>query len=137
LNVSKSYIIMKVFKKTFVLHADIEDVYSALTNQLTIELWSGYPAVMEAKPGKEFSMWDGDISGKILEIEPNKKIVQQWYFGDTEEKSVATIYLLRDFGTTQVTVEHEGIPDDDFENISEGWREYYMGAIESFLNPNF
>ena len=128
---------MKVFKKTFVLHADIEDIYAALTNPLTIELWSGYPAVMEAVPGKEFSMWEGDISGKVLEIEPDKKIVQEWYFGDSEEKSIVTIYLLSDFGSTQVTVEHTGIPDDDFENISEGWREYYMGAIERFYNPNF
>ena len=76
---------MKVFKKTFVLHADIEDIYAALTNPITIELWSGYPAVMEAVPGKEFSMWEGDISGKVLEIEPDKKIVQEWYFGDSEE----------------------------------------------------
>ncbi len=128
---------MKVFKKTFVLHADIEDIYAALTNPITIELWSGYPAVMEAVPGKEFSMWEGDISGKVLEIEPDKKIVQEWYFGDSEEKSIVTIYLLRDFGSTQVTVEHTGIPDNDFENISEGWREYYMGAIERFYNPNF
>jgi len=128
---------MKVFKKTFLLHAEIEDVYAALTNPLTIELWSGYPAVMEAKPGKEFSMWEGDISGIVLEIEPNKKIVQEWFFGDTKEKSLATIYLMRDYGNTQVTVEHTGIPDKDFENISEGWREYYMGAIERFFNPNF
>jgi len=82
-------------------------------------------------------MWEGDISGLILEIEPNRKIVQEWFFGDSDEKSVATIYLMRDFGNTQVTVEHTGIPDEDFENISEGWREYYMGAIERFFNPNF
>jgi activator of HSP90 ATPase len=128
---------MKVFKKTFKLHAEIEDVYAALTNPVTIELWSGYPAVMDPSPGKEFSLWEGDISGMILEVEPNKKIVQEWFFGESKEKSIVTIYLLRDFGSTQVTVEHIGIPDEDFENISEGWREYFMGAIERFFNPNF
>ncbi len=45
--------------------------------------------------------------------------------------------FFRDFGNTQLTVEHVNIPDDDFGNIAEGWREYYIGAIENFLNPNF
>lgn len=128
---------MKTFKKTFTIHADVEDVYAALTNPHTIELWSGYPAKMELTQGAEFSMWEGDISGIIHEVEPLKKIIQEWFFGDREERSIVSIYLLRDFGNTQVTVEHTGIPDEDFENISEGWREYYMGAIENFLNPNF
>ena len=36
-----------------------------------------------------------------------------------------------------VTVEQTNIPDDDFAEIAEGWREYYIGAIISFFNPNF
>lgn len=128
---------MKTFKKTFTIHADIEDVYAAFTNPKTIELWSGYPAVMESTPGTEFSMWEGDISGLLLELHPMKKIVQEWFFGEQEERSIVTIILFRDFGNTQLTVEHVNIPDDDFGDIAEGWREYYIGAIENFLNPNF
>lgn len=128
---------MKTFKKTFIINADITDIYSALTNPVTIELWSGFPAVMTTDAGSEFSMWDGDITGNIIEAVENKKLVQEWYFGEQEEKSVVTIYLLRDFGSTQVTVEHSNIPDKDFANISEGWREYIMGAIQRFFNPNF
>jgi activator of HSP90 ATPase len=45
--------------------------------------------------------------------------------------------LLRDFGSTQVTVEQTNIPDKEFKNISEGWDEYYLGAIQQFFNPNF
>ena len=128
---------MKTFKKTFIINADITDVYSALTNPVTIELWSGYPAVMDTKAGTQFSMWNGDITGQVIESAENKKLVQEWYFGEQEEKSVVTIYLIRDYGSTEVTVEHTNIPDDDFGNISEGWREYIMGAIQQFFNPNF
>ncbi|MCD4770257.1 MAG: SRPBCC domain-containing protein [Bacteroidales bacterium] len=128
---------MKTFKKTFIINADITDVYSALTNPVTIELWSGYPAVMDTKAGTQFSMWNGDITGQVIESAENKNLVQEWYFGEQEEKSVVTIYLIRDYGSTEVTVEHTNIPDDDFENISEGWREYIMGAIQQFFNPNF
>jgi activator of HSP90 ATPase len=128
---------MKTFKKTFEINAEAEDVYAALTNPVTIELWSGYPAVMNAVTGSEFSLWDGDITGRIMEVEENKRIVQEWYFGEQPEISVASIILVRDFGSTFVTVEHTNIPDDDYSNIAEGWREYIMGAIQRFFNPNF
>ena len=57
---------MKAFKKTFRIYAEPSDVYSSLTNPLTIELWSGYPAEMSTVPGSEFSLWEGDITGRNL-----------------------------------------------------------------------
>ena len=128
---------MKTFKKTFRINAEPSDVYSALTNQVTIELWSGYPALMSDEPGSEFSLWEGDITGKIIETIADKKVVQEWYFGEQTEKSIATITITPDRENSVVTVEHTNIPDDDFEGIAEGWREFYIGAIISFFNPNF
>jgi activator of HSP90 ATPase len=128
---------MKTFKKTFKINAEPSDIYSALTNQYTIELWSGYPAKMSEKPGSEFSLWDDDITGKNLEFIKDKKVVQEWYFGEQPEKSIVTITIQPDRGDSQVTVEHTNIPDKDFADIAEGWREYYIGAIINFFNPNF
>ncbi len=130
-------LIMKTFKKTFKINAEPSDVYSALTNPYTIELWSGYPAQMSEEPGTEFSLWEGDITGKNLEFVRDKKVVQEWYFGDQPEKSVVTITISSDRENSQVTVEHTNIPDEDFTDIAEGWREYYIDAIINFFNPNF
>lgn len=128
---------MKTFKKIFKINAEPSDVYSALTNPFTIELWSGYPAKMSTEPGSEFSLWEGDITGKNLELIQDKKVVQEWYFGDQPEKSVVTIDIRSDGENSLVTVEHSNIPDDEFAQISEGWRDFYIGAIISFFNPNF
>jgi activator of HSP90 ATPase len=128
---------MKTFKKVFRINAEPSDVYSALTNPFTIELWSGYPAVMSTEPGSEFSLWEGDIAGKNIEFVENRKVVQQWYFGDQEVDSVVTITIAPDRENSTVTVEHTNIPDDEFDDIAEGWREYYFGAISTFFNPNF
>ena len=127
---------MKTFQKIFKINAEPSDVYSALTNPYTIELWSGYPAVMSEIPGSEFSLWEGDITGKNLEFIKNKKVVQEWHFGDQPEKSIVTITIKPSGEDSEVTVEHKNIPDTDFPDIAEGWREYYMGAINSFFNPN-
>jgi activator of HSP90 ATPase len=128
---------MKTFKKTFRINAEPSDVYSALTNPYTIELWSGYPAEMSTEPGSEFSLWEGDITGKNIEFIQDKKLVQEWYFGDQTEKSIVTISVFPDKDNSSVTVEHTNIPDEEFDDIAEGWREYYIGAIISFFNPNF
>jgi len=128
---------MKTFKKTFKINAEPSDVYSALTNPFTIEIWSGYPAQMSEEPGSDFSLWEGDITGKNLEFIRDRKVVQEWYFGEQKEKSIVTITIQSDRENSQVTVEHTNIPDDDFDDIAEGWREYYFGAILNFFNPNF
>ncbi|HUX97777.1 MAG TPA: SRPBCC domain-containing protein [Bacteroidales bacterium] len=128
---------MKTFKKTFHLNAEPADVYSAITNPYTIELWSGYPAEMSTEPGSEFSLWEGDITGKNLEFVQDKKVIQEWYFGDQAEESIVTISIFPEKENSSVTVEHTNIPDDEFDDIAEGWREYYIGAIKDFFNPNF
>jgi Activator of HSP90 ATPase len=128
---------MKTFKKTFKINAEPSDIYSAVTNPYTIELWSGYPAQMSTEPGSEFSLWEGDITGKNLEFVQDKKVVQEWYFGDQVDKSIVTITIAPDRENSLVTVEHTNIPDEEFNDIAEGWREYYIGTIINFFNPDF
>ena len=128
---------MKTFSKTFRINAEPSDVYAALTNPFTIELWSGYPAVMSEEPGSEFSLWEGDISGRNIEFIKDRKVVQQWYFGDQTEESVVSITIVGRGENSEVTVEQTNIPDDEFKDIAEGWREFYIGAIINFFNPNF
>ena len=123
---------MKDFKKYFTIPAPPEDVYMALTNPNTIHLWSGEEAEMSTEPGSEFSLWDGSIVGKNLEFIKDKKIVQQWYFGDQPAESIVTIILHPHQEGTSVELRHTNIPDDDFEDIKEGWMESYFGSIREF-----
>ena len=127
---------MKDFNKDYIIPATPEEVYIALTNPFTIELWSGYPAIMNNKIGSEFSLWDGDISGVNLEIEENKKLVQEWYFGENIEKSIVKISLIEHKKGTKVELIHTNIPDSDFENITYGWDEYYFNALFDFFQDD-
>jgi uncharacterized protein YndB with AHSA1/START domain len=123
----------KDFKTRIKIKAETGDVFAAFTNPFAIELWSGYPANMPSEAGSEFSMWEGDIAGRILEIVQDSKIVQEWYFGDQEEPSIVTIKLFPDGGKVQVEVVHTNIPEEAFQEITEGWQEFYLGAIKEFL----
>lgn len=123
---------MKDFKKYYIIEAPPQDVYLALTNPLTIHLWSGEPAEMSTEPESEFSLWDGSITGKNIEFDRNKKIVQQWYFGDQTESSIVTIKLHEHAHGTSVELRHTNIPDEDYDDIVEGWNSTYFGALQDF-----
>jgi len=124
---------MKDFKKYYHLTATPEEVYTALTNPLTIELWTGETAVMSTEPDSEFSMWEGSIVGKNLEFEENKKIVQQWYFDGQPEASIVTIKLHQDKDNTSVELRHTNIPDTEYTGFAEGWDNSYFGPLADFF----
>lgn len=123
---------MKDYKKYYIIPAPPEEVYIALTNPATIQLWTGERAEMSTAPGSEFSLWEESIVGRNLEFSEGKKIVQQWYFGDQEEDSIVTIILHPHKQGTSVELRHTNIPDEDYEDIKEGWDKNYFGALAEF-----
>jgi len=125
---------VKDFKKYYTLPATPEEVYMALTNPLTLELWTGDEVVMSTEPDSEFSLWGGSIVGKNLEFEPDKKIVQQWYFDGEPETSIVTIKLHPgNNNTTSVELRHNNIPDKEYDDFATGWDEYYFGPLSDFF----
>lgn len=124
---------MKDYKKYYLLPATPDEVYLALTNPVSIEIWTGEQAEMQSTPDSEFSLWDGSIQGKNLEFEEGKKIVQQWYFGEQEPVSIVTIKLHPDKHGTSAELKHTNIPDEDYNDIVEGWNTAYFGSLEEFF----
>ena len=78
-------------------------------------------------------MWEGAIVGRNIDFEPNKKIVQQWYFDGQPEESIVTIKLHPDKHGTSVELRHTNIPDEDYDEITEGWNDTYFGNLEDFF----
>jgi activator of HSP90 ATPase len=124
---------MQTITQTHFINATPEEVFLAITNPLTIELWSGYPAVMEAREDFEFSLFEGDITGRNLKVIPGRQLTQEWYFGDTSEQSLVTITLSAAKNKTRAELVHTNVPDEVFEEFREGWKDYYWGAIIKFF----
>ncbi len=123
---------MKDLKKYYIVHTTPDMLYLALTNPTIIKLWSGDDAEMSTTPNSEFSLWEGNICGKNLEFEENKKIVQEWFFGEKQEPSIVTIILHEHKQGTSVELRHTNIPEEDFKDIVEGWNDQYFGALQDF-----
>jgi activator of HSP90 ATPase len=123
---------MKTIKRYYKLNASPADVYNALTNQVMIEIWTGEKAVFKAEPDTDFSMWDGSIFGKNVKFEMDKLIKQTWFFDEIESEVI--IKLHTDKKKTNVELRQNNIPDEVYDNISEGWDMDYFGALQALFN---
>ena len=123
---------MKSIKRYYKLNALPEDIYNAITNQVMLEIWTGEKNEFKAEENSEFSLWDGSIVGKNIKLEKDKLIQQIWYFDEIE--SLVTIKLHPSGDSTSVELRHENIPDEAYENISDGWDEDYFDALIELFN---
>jgi activator of HSP90 ATPase len=125
---------MKTYHKYYKIKAKPDEVYNALVKPFAIALWSGEPAKMEEKAGTEFSLFGGDISGINLEFVPNEKIVQEWDFGEQKDKSIVTIILREEKLFTNIELTHTNIPADAWDDMVNGWDNYYFGGLREFFH---
>lgn len=121
------------FEYKLIIGANTEEVFAALTNPFQVEIWSGYPADMKAEVGYVFSLWEGDITGVNLEVVPNRRLVQEWFFGERDNQSIVRIELKKEQGKTLLELKHTNIPEEVYDEITEGWREYYLGSMKDML----
>lgn len=124
---------MEKIRQTYLINANIKEVYKALVDPRMIKKWSGAPAVMNDKVGCQFSLWDGEIYGKNVEIIPNKKIIQDWYAGKWKNPSRVTFSLEQKGDVTKVNLLHENVPKASLKSIKEGWEKYYLGQIRELF----
>ena len=124
---------MRTIRQKHHLAATPEEVYTALTNPFTIELWSGYPAEMSVDPGSEFALFEGDIVGKNLDFIENQMLRQQWYFEGEKEESIVTIQLKAEKNNTVAELTHVNVPDEIYDEMLAGWKNNYFGPLKRFF----
>lgn len=124
---------MREYRQTIHIKVPRQEVFNAITNALTIELWSGYPAIIQPSANTEFSLFDGDITGRNITVEAPALLEQEWDFGEQDSASIVRLELTEETGKTMIKLHHTNIPDEAYENISTGWKEYYLRALKSYL----
>jgi activator of HSP90 ATPase len=115
------------------------DICEALTDAGRVMHFSRSPARVSPEKGSAFSMFDGNITGTILEYEPGVKLVQSWRFRNWTEghHSVVTITFREpEPGNCFVHLKQDDVPETDaFGNESVmdtteiGWKEQIFDRI--------
>lgn len=90
-----------------------------------------------AKEGEQFSVYDGYITGKNLQLVRGKLIVQSWFGSDwnANEPDSTFILLFEQKGKdTLLNMIHANIPDEFAEGIKKGWTDFYWKPWKKYLS---
>ena len=96
----------------------------------------GAQASVEARVGGEHTAWDGYIWGKIVTLEPHRRIVQTWRtseFPEGSEDSQLEVLLEPTPGGTRLRLVHTRIPDGQGDRYRDGWDENYFRPMRSYF----
>ena len=99
--------------------------------------FTGAKASISREVGGTFTAYDGALSGTILELVPDAKIVQSWRGSDDGwvpgHYSTATFSLEAIDGVTRLTFVQTGVPEESVEQINQGWQTYYWPKMKQML----
>ncbi len=123
----------KIIKQIYTIKVPVSKVWAALVDSEKIEGWSGEQAKMSAKVGAKFSLWGDSIWGKNIKVEPEKKLVQEWYGGPWPKPSIVEILLSEKNGVTTIKLTHKDVPANEIKDFAEGWDSYYFGPMKEYL----
>jgi activator of HSP90 ATPase len=92
-------------------------------------------AKIDSREGGAFSVFDGHIIGRIIELVPNERIVQAWRVVDWPAGvySIARYELKVQGSRTQLVFDHIGFPQGLKEHLSIGWEQHYWDALKRYF----
>lgn len=127
----------KTIEQTETFNASPHDVYELLMDSEKHTKFTGAKATISREIGGPFTAYDGALSGTILELVPDSKIVETWRGSDegwvAGHYSTATFTLEAIDGGTRLNFVQTGVPEASFERISQGWQTYYWPKMKEFL----
>ncbi|KAF5348953.1 hypothetical protein D9758_014228 [Tetrapyrgos nigripes] len=147
--------------------AAVDDLFGLLTDEKRIPMWTcanakvwrkslqgrhSYAKIIlhsdiksEVKPGKEYLLFGGGVTGKYVSLDPLTKIVQMWALQSPTWPSGHTGNLTTTFDqssdSTKVTLNLEGVPLGQQDEIRRNIEGYYIhglksiGYVQLFLSP--
>lgn len=111
-------------------------VYEALLDSRQFASFTGgRPANISPKAGGAFSMFDGHIVGRNVELKTDTRIVQAWRAINWPEGVYSIVrFDIAAHGTgARLTMEHTGFPPDAQEHLTDGWMKMYWEPLKKHL----
>jgi activator of HSP90 ATPase len=126
----------KTITQKVVIPASPEEVYDAFIDAKEHSAFTGSKATCDPRVGGGFTAWDGYITGKSLELERGKRIVQEWSTSEWPDgyppsKLEFTFRKVRD--GTELTMVHSDVPEEQAEEYRQGWIDNYWEPLKAYF----
>jgi uncharacterized protein YndB with AHSA1/START domain len=109
------------------------DVFAYLTDGEAFAAATGMAARSEPSAGSAFSLFDGRVEGRQVELVPGERVVQAWRFGDAHPDvwdpgvySIVRFTLAAEGGQTRFVIDHDAVPAQWREHLETGYPAFYQ-----------
>jgi activator of HSP90 ATPase len=127
----------KVIEEEILIKSTPHHIYEAFMDSKIHSKFTESKAVISREVGGKFSVFEGDLNGKNVELIKDKKIIQTWRSeGENWPKgyySTITIILEPVAEGTMVKFTHTDVPEGAYESVKEGWTTYYWDPLKKLL----
>jgi len=125
----------KTIRQSVTFNAKAHDVFEALMDSKKHAKFTGDPAKISRKVGGKFTASGDYIEGVNLEVIPDKKIVQAWHSSDMPKDyyTKVTFSFKQEKGKTKLAFIHSGVPENRYEDLKQGWKDYYWTPLKAML----
>jgi activator of HSP90 ATPase len=128
----------KTIQQTIMLYARPHEVYEMLMDEKKHAQFTGSTAQISRKVGGTFVTNNGYSDGINKELVKDTKIVQTWRASDWPDKHYSTLTITLSFveSKTRLSFVQTGVPEDQYEEISKGWYDYYWDPLKKALEKS-
>jgi activator of HSP90 ATPase len=125
----------KTIRQVATFKASPHEVYELLMDEKKHSQFTGGKAVITRNVGETFTIYNGEMEGINLELVPDRKIVQSWRFTNWPKGhfSKVTFSIKDSHGGTYLNFTQSGVPEEDFDSIAQGWKDYYWEPMKKLL----
>ncbi len=128
---------MESLSLSAVFPASAREVYEAWLSSKEHTAFTGSQAVIDPRIGGKFAAWEGYIQGTTVELEPYRRILQDWRTTDFPKEapdSKLEIIFEDTAEGAKITLNHTDIPGGQSNEYREGWIDYYFETMAIYFN---
>jgi activator of HSP90 ATPase len=124
-----------IIRQTVTFAAGPKVIYEMLMDSRKHAKFTGGAASISRRVGGRVSAYAGYATGTNIELVPNRKIVQSWRGSDWPAGHVSTVTIVLSpvRGETKLSFTQAGVPEDQFEAIRKGWKEFYWEPMRAMI----
>lgn len=110
-------------------------ILKALLEEQQFATLTGYAAAIDATEGGAFSLFDGLVKGRNIEIVPGTRLVQAWRpasWPDGIYSSVRFELSANESGSI-IVLDQTGFPEGNYDQLALGWHLHYWKPLKKYF----
>lgn len=129
----------ETIKQKLIVSASPAEVYDAYMDPKKHSEFTGSKATCDPRVNGEFTAWDGYIYGKNIELQPGKRIVQEWSTTEWPPKqspSRLELTFTKAKGGTEIQMIHSNVPAEQATDVAQGWIDFYWDPLKEYFEKH-